>query len=133
MWCHVLLMMPLLGLGLFALLPWPVALPSYLALVAVSLGLYGKILQGMRQPVQTGREAMLGAVVTVTRDTTSQGQVRYGNELWSAVSEQRLIAGQRARIVGFDGLRLVVRRLDDLQHRREMSGLAIGYGHETDS
>jgi len=90
-----------------------VALPSYLALVAVSLGLYGKILQGMRQPVQTGREVMLGAVVIVTRDITSQGQVRYGNELWSAVSEQRLIAGQRARIVGFDGLRLVVRRLDD--------------------
>jgi membrane protein implicated in regulation of membrane protease activity len=96
MWCHVLLMMPLLGLGLFALLPWPMALPSYLALVAVSLGLYVKILQGMRQPVQTGREAMLGAVVTVTRDIASQGQVRYGNELWSAVSEQRLTAGQRA-------------------------------------
>jgi membrane protein implicated in regulation of membrane protease activity len=133
MWCHALLMMPLLGLGLFALLPWPVALPSYLALVAVSLALYGKILQGMRQPVQTGREVMLGAVVTVTRDITSQGQVRYGNELWGAVSEQQLTAGQRARIVGFDGLRLVVRRLDDSQHRREMSGLAIGYGHEIDS
>ncbi len=120
MWCHVLLMMPLLGLGLFALLPWPVALPFYLALVAVSLGLYAKVIHGMRQPVQTGREAMLGAVVTVTGDIASQGQVRYGNELWSAVSEQRLTAGQRARIVGFDGIRLVVRRLDDSQHRGEM-------------
>lgn len=117
MWCHVLLMMPLLGLGLFALLPWPVALPSYLALVAVSLALYTIVIQGMWRPVQTGREAMLGAVVTVTRDIASQGQVRYGNELWSAVSEQRLTVGQRARIVGFDGLRLVVCRLDDSQHR----------------
>ena len=119
MWCHVLLMMPLLGLGLFALLPWPVALPSYLALVAVSLALYAKVIQAMRQPVQTGREAMLGAVVTVTRDVASRGQVRYYNELWSAVSEQRLTAGERVRIVGFDGLRLAVRRLDDSQHRRE--------------
>lgn len=67
MWCHVLLIMPLLGLGLFALLPWPVALPSYLVLVAVSLALYVKVIQAMRQPVRTGREAMLGAVVTVTR------------------------------------------------------------------
>jgi len=112
-------MMPLLGLGLFALLPWPVALPSYLVLVAVSLALYAKVIHGMRQPVQTGREAMLDAVVTVTRDIASRGQVRYYNELWSAVSEQRLTAGQRARIVGFDGFRLVVRRLDDAQHRRE--------------
>lgn len=68
MWCHALLMMPLLGLALFALLPWPVALSSYLALVAVSLALYAKVLHGMRQPARTGREAMLGAVVTVTRD-----------------------------------------------------------------
>ncbi|NIO69989.1 MAG: hypothetical protein GTN71_13425 [Anaerolineae bacterium] len=120
MWCHVLLMMPLLGLALFALLPWPVALPFYLTLVAVSLALYAKVIHGMRQPVQTGQEAMLGAVATVTRDIASQGQVRYGNELWSAVSEQRLTVGQRARIVGFDGLRLVVRQLDDSQRKREM-------------
>ncbi len=116
MWCHVLLMMPLLGLGLFAVLPWPVALPPYLVLVAVSPALYAKVIQAMRQPVRTGREAMLGAVVTITRHTASQGQVRYYGELWSAVPEQRLTVGERARIVGFDGLRLVVRGLDDSQH-----------------
>lgn len=120
MWCHALLMMPLLGLGLFALLPWPAALPSYLVLIVVSLVLYAKVIHAMRQPVQTGREAMLGAVVTVTSGVSSQGQVRYGNELWSAVSEQRLTVGQRARIVGFDGLRLVVRQSNDSQHKGEM-------------
>jgi membrane-bound serine protease (ClpP class) len=112
--------MPILGLGLFVLLPWPVALPSYLMLVAVSLVLYSKVFHAMRQPVQTGREAMLGAVVTVASDVASQGWVRYRGELWSAVSEQRLAAGQRARIVGFDGLRLVVRRSNDSQHKGEM-------------
>lgn len=119
MWCHVPVLMPLLGLGLFAVLPWPVALASYLVLAAVSLVLYVKIILGMRQPVQTGREAMLGTVVTVTRDIASQGQVRYFNELWSAVSRQQLAAGERARIVGVDGMRLVVHRLDDSQHRRK--------------
>lgn len=113
MWCHVLLMMPLLGLELFVVLPWPVALPSYLVMVAGSLALYAKVFQAMREPVRTGREAMLDAVVTVTKDTASQRQVRYYNELWSAVSEHQLAVGERARIVGFDGLRLVVRRLDD--------------------
>lgn len=119
MWCHVLLMMPLLGLGLFAVLPWPVALPSYLVLAAVSLVLYLKIMRAMRRPVQTGREAMIGAVVTVTRAIASRGQVRYFNELWSALSEQQLTAGERARIVGIDGMRLVVCRLDDVQQSRK--------------
>ena len=112
MWCHFLLMMPLLGLGLFAVLPWPVALPSYLALVALSLVLYAKIIRGLRRPVQTGREALLGAEVTVTRDIAPQGQVRYFSELWNAVSEHQLTMGERARIVDIDGMRLVVRRLD---------------------
>jgi membrane-bound serine protease (ClpP class) len=113
MWCHVLLLTPLLGLGLFVVLPWPVALPSYLVVAATSLLLYVKIIRSMRRPVETGQEAMLGATVTVTRRMASEGQVRYFNELWSAVSEQKLAVGDRARIVGIDGMRLVVRRFDD--------------------
>ena len=70
-----------------------------------------------------GFGALIGAPPTAVlarwRHAASQGQVRYYGELWSAVSEQQLTVGERARIVGFDGLRLVVRGLDDSQHRRE--------------
>lgn len=123
MWCHVPLLMPFLGLGLFAVLPWPLALPSYLVLVALSLLLYVKILDGMRRPVQTGREAMLGAVVTVTREIRSEGQVRYLNELWRAVSREPLPVGAQARVVDLEGMRLVVRRLDDAAGRRERGNI----------
>ncbi len=121
MWCHVLLAMPILGLGLFALLPFPVALTLYLVLVAGSLVLYARIIQAMRLPVQTGKEAMLGSVVTVTSDIGyRRGQARYGNELWSAVSEQQISAGEQARIVGVDGLRLAVQSLNEPQSRGNM-------------
>lgn len=117
MWCHVLLALPFLGLGMFVLLPWTVALPSYLVVLAASLALYTKIIDGMRKPVRTGREAMLGALVTVITDIASRGQVRYHNETWRAISKDRIEAGEQAQIVGFQGLRLIVGRLDDSQHK----------------
>jgi len=109
MWCHLLLMMPLFGLGLFLVLPWPVALPLYLVVDALSLILYAKIRQGMRQPVRTGREGMQGGTVTVVHKVTPQGgQVRYHNELWDAVSQEWVPEGDQARIVGMRGMQLVV-------------------------
>jgi membrane protein implicated in regulation of membrane protease activity len=114
MWCHLLLAMPLLGLGLFVFLPWQVALLLYLMVDALSIWLYTRIRQSMKQPVRTGREAMIGQTVTVTAAVGSQdGQVRYHNEVWSAVSDQALPAGEQARIVAMRGMRLVVQLASD--------------------
>ena len=116
MWCHLLLAMPVLGLGLFLALPWPLALPPYLVIVALSLILYVKIWQSTRRPVRTGRGGMLGASVTVTVPVTAKGgQVRYRNELWSAMSQDHLDAGAQAHIVGIRGMQLVVQDPDDEQ------------------
>ena len=104
MWCHVLLFSPVWGLGLFLILPWPVALPLYLAIVALSLFLYVKIMQSMREPVLTGREALLGR----TAEVGSAGSLKVAGERWLIDHPGQLSRGQRVRIVGMTGMRLQV-------------------------
>jgi membrane protein implicated in regulation of membrane protease activity len=114
MWCHLLLAMPLLGLGLFVFLPWQVALPLYLIVDALSILLYSRIRHSMHQPVRSGREAMIGQTVTVTAVVATQDwQVRYHNELWGAVSDRVLSMGEQARIVAIRGMKLVVQPVSD--------------------
>lgn len=110
MWCHLLLFMPAVGLGLFVILPWEVALPAYAILSGVSLFVYYKIMRAMSQPVQVGREALLGSTATVLTGNGILGQVRCGKEVWTAVSEERLKPGLPVRIVGFKGMKLIVSR-----------------------
>ncbi len=108
MWCHLLLFMPIVGLGLFIIFPWAVALPMYGIITAISVFIYYKIMGAMRQPVHSGREALLGATATVVTGGSSAGQIRYRNELWSAVSEGELRPGELVKIVGFSGMKLIV-------------------------
>ncbi|TKJ29539.1 MAG: hypothetical protein CEE40_07950 [Chloroflexi bacterium B3_Chlor] len=108
MWCHALLLMPVIGLALFAFLPWEMAFPAYAIISVASLFIYYKIMRAMRQPVQSGREAIMGAIATVVTPLDPVGQVRYKNELWSAVSEEKLRPGQPVRVVGLQGMKLIV-------------------------
>ena len=105
MWCHLLLMSPVVGLGLFLILPWTTALPLYLVVVALSLWLYVKIMESMRRPVTTGGEGLLGRVAEVRPD----GSLSVMGERWLIARADGLRPGQRVRIVGLDGLRLEVR------------------------
>ncbi|MFQ6000630.1 MAG: NfeD family protein [Anaerolineae bacterium] len=108
MWCHLLLFMPLIGLGVFIIFPLEVAFPTYAIASVTSLFIYYKVMRAMRQPVQSGREEMVGAIATVVTPMDSAGRVRYRNEFWSVVSEEKLRPGQRVRIMGFKGLKLIV-------------------------
>lgn len=108
MWCHLLLMSPLIGLGLFLILPWPVALPLYLIIVALSFLLYAKIMQSMRRPVMTGRESLLGHVAEVRSGNT----LKVGGEHWLIAGREQWAPGQQVRIVGFKGLRLEVQPIN---------------------
>ncbi len=101
MWCHVLLAMPVIGLGLFFVLPLATALPIYLLVVALSFALYYKITESMHAPVRTGPEALIGREVVTTED----GSIRWQGEWWTA---QPRLPRQRVRVVGLKGLNLVV-------------------------
>ena len=101
MWCHILLATPLMGLGLFFLLPFYWALALYALLVIASLLLYYKIIESLRAPVMTGSSALVGQVVT----TNADGSVQWHGERWMAAPK---LPNQRVRIVGLRGLQLEV-------------------------
>jgi membrane-bound serine protease (ClpP class) len=66
---------------------------------------------GDRAPkrVQTGREALIGAVAVARTELAPGGLVVLQGELWSAESADGVIpAGQRVRVLRVDGLRLEV-------------------------
>ena len=108
MWCHLLLIMPVVGLGLFAVLPLSIALPAYLVLTAISLLVYWSIMRAMHRPVTTGPEGMIGARAEAVTDLSPTGRVRYQGELWQAVAGQPIPAGARVTIVSVDGMRVQV-------------------------
>ncbi len=107
MLCHLPYLSLLLGLILFWIFPWQVALPLYLVLVGVSAIYIWITVRTFRQPVQTGREAMMGAQGVVIRDGFLP-VVRISNELWNARSDGPLVAGDAVRVVALEGLRLRV-------------------------
>ncbi|MDV2503489.1 MAG: NfeD family protein [bacterium] len=108
--CHLILMMPLLGIGLFYVLPMAWALPLYGVVLVVSAILYGLIYRAHRQPVASGKESMLGREVVAVGGFEIQGWVRYQNVLWKVRSQEPLAAGDRATIVGMHGMTLLVQR-----------------------
>lgn len=108
MWCHLLLLMPLLGLVLFLVLPVPVALPTYMIVVVFSLLLYVAVYRALKLPVKTGQEGMVGATAVAVEPLDPEGTIRYGGELWRASSRQPIAPGEQVRIVGFEGMRVIV-------------------------
>lgn len=109
MWCHFLLIMPVAGLGLFAVLPLSMALPAYLVVSAISLFVYWATYQAMHRPVTTGAEGMVGARAEAVTDLSPRGRVRYGGELWTAEADESIAAGTRVIIESVDGMRVRVR------------------------
>jgi membrane protein implicated in regulation of membrane protease activity len=106
-----LLFLPVLGLPIFWFLPLPIALPLYAAIVAASLGFYFLAMKAMRKPHLNGAEALLGAHGKVVAVGEGEVTLFLGGELWSGVaSGDRLAPGDKATIVGIEGLRLRVRK-----------------------
>lgn len=108
MLCHVPFLLPLVGLILFGLLPFPAALGLYAGLTLVSLAIGIPSVRALVQPVLTGAEGMQGkTAVVVTADGWS-GTVRCEGELWRCRSRAPVEAGARVRIVRLDGLTALV-------------------------
>jgi membrane-bound serine protease (ClpP class) len=113
--CHLILLMPIIGLAVFWIWPLSIALPVYLAILVVSGLMYGMILRTMHRPVVTGAEGMIGKEVSVMdmQDHTGHVRVQGGGGIWNAVSRDSLRAGDKARIVEINDLTLTVARESD--------------------
>ncbi len=107
--CHIVLFSPVLALPLFFFLPFRTALPAYLGVLLAMTFVYFKIIAAIKSKVQTGMEGMTDGEAVVVEDIDPEGKVRFRNELWAATCEgKRFSKGQRVRIFGFQGLKVIV-------------------------
>lgn len=111
--CHLLLVLPLLGIGVFWVMPFYVALLTYSVILAISAVLYLSILRAMHRPVQIGPEQILNGIGEVISAEGRRLQVRMDSQMWRAVADVPLQVGSRVRIISRDGLTLHVVPADD--------------------
>lgn len=103
--------LPLLGIGVFYVLPFEAALAAYL----VALGFFGLyqclMMRAMGIPVCTGTEKLAGSRAVVLNWQGESGQVVREGEIWQAESKARqsFARGQKVAISKITGLTLWVR------------------------
>jgi inner membrane protein len=111
--CHLMLVLPLVALPVFWWLPIGDAIGVYVIVLVATGTVYWLAVQAMRAPVTVGIETLLRKVGTVRTAQDRRGAVWVASELWSAESRDTPLAiGERVEVVGFDGLRLIVRRVE---------------------
>ncbi len=88
---------------------------SFIAGVTIALGAFFLlaiflVLRSLRKKTSSGKEGMIGASVEVLEDLDPTGMVKSHGELWVARSASSLPIrkGARGRIVGLDGIVLIV-------------------------
>jgi len=106
--CHIILIMPILGIAIFWILPMSIALPIYLIILTLSILIYNSLLHAMHTPVTTGIQGLIGHKATVLDSINPEGHVKIHGEIWNAVSSNVLRRGEKVDIVGVEGLTLRV-------------------------
>jgi membrane-bound serine protease (ClpP class) len=92
------------GYGLSIPLILTFAAASALLLIFV----VGMLIRARRRPVVSGAEELLDAEGLAISGFPGPGSVRLHGEVWSARSEVPIAAGQRVKVIGRDGLVLLV-------------------------
>lgn len=94
--------------------------PWVIGLATVMMGgslifVVGQIVRSRREPIRTGYEHFIGQVVRVHRDLNPRGRVWFEGQTWNAELQNggEVPAGKKVRIVGIEGLTLIVEALED--------------------
>ncbi len=110
--CHVILFgLPLLALASWWVLPWTLAVPTSIALVAAALVFYGFLLKVARRPAMIGVEALLHLLGQVRSVQGNVAWIWVNSELWSAEMVDGQREGDKVEVVAAQGLKLRVRKL----------------------
>ena len=108
----VLLIAAVIAAFLFVPSPWGLVLVVVAGFVEVAETAFW-LRFSRRRRIQVGAETLIGAEATVTTACRPLGQARLGGELWQARCEAGADPGRRVRVVGRDGLVLLVEPLGD--------------------
>ncbi len=129
--CHLVLLMPVLGLSVFWLIPLNFAIPSYIVIVLISAFIYWLITRAMREPIQDGFQSLIGTEAEVVSKGALGHSARYlvraqgEGELWSAYSTDVLNIGEWVNIVAVKGIGVVVERVENSSRPDEVDSIAI--------
>jgi membrane-bound serine protease (ClpP class) len=102
-------MLIFLAVLLLLILSWPWNLIAFLVIVPLwVLELFGwnRTVRNRRKAV--GAETLIGREAVVSADCRPSGQVRLDGEIWEARCDPGAREGDRVRVIGRDGLVLVV-------------------------
>lgn len=90
---------------------------SYWLIAVVTLasgGFFGvaltRVMKAQDKPTQVGPEMVIGATGYVVNEIDPLGTVQVKSELWSALADEPIAAGEEIEVVGVDGLKLRVKR-----------------------
>jgi len=124
--CHLILLMPIVALPVLWLLPLGegIAVSTVVALVAGTV--YWFAVKAMRVPIMSGIGTLLRNRGQVRAAEGRRGSVWIASELWSAESrDEPLAVGDAVEVVGVEGLRLIVRKVNTADRARAVSRQAL--------
>lgn len=93
----------------FFQISWAVILPVVMVASVLTLLVIGTGIRALRRRPATGREEMIGLIGIARTALAPDGQLAVRGELWEAVSEQPVSAGDEVEVTAVDGLRLRVK------------------------
>jgi membrane protein implicated in regulation of membrane protease activity len=99
----------ILAIALLLLLPSPWSFVGFFVVFGlwlVELGLWNRTVKHRRKAV--GAQTLIGKDAVVNTPCRPRGQVRLDGEIWEARCESGASPGDRVRVIGRDGLTLVV-------------------------
>jgi membrane-bound serine protease (ClpP class) len=91
-------------------LSWTSILAAVVLTSIFFLGVISYAVKAQLSKVKTGREGLSGEIGTAHSDIAPRGKVFVHGELWDAISEERVAAGERVRITAVDGMTLRVKK-----------------------
>jgi membrane-bound ClpP family serine protease len=114
----IIMVSPLAALVLFYYLPFGNALLYYIPILIVAGFCHYFMMKSMRAKAETGLEAMIGGEAIVIKSIDQEGKIRFKGEIWTATAQGKKIAeGERVRILGAEGLVLVVEQIHENKAR----------------
>jgi len=93
----------------FLQLSWSMVVPVIAFAAFGTMFIAGMALQALHRKPKTGSEGMVGSIGVAKTKLDPQGQLAIHGELWEAVSEFPLQAGDHARVIRVEGLTLYVK------------------------
>ena len=108
--CHLILSLPVVGISVFWILPLQLAIPVYIVILIISSIMYSAIMTAMKTKVKTGKEGLVGETGIIFNLTPEDIFVRVHGEIWEATSNDKLIKGDKIRIINVKGLLLDVKK-----------------------